>query len=94
MAYRIDYPWEKEKQLIQSRPVFIKMIPGTVIIILLLLIRLLVPEAEAFSHNLFHPLTDSPTVHAFFDMIAHVEEGTPLQEAVLTFCDDILSGEQ
>lgn len=90
MAYRITYEWEKESQLLVKPRLSFGAWFGITLLSAALAVRLMVPQSEAVFQKLFYPLFDESTAAVFAELISDVSHGAPVDEAVVTFCREII----
>ena len=93
MAYRITYSWQKEAKLSKKAALPFWKLLGLAALCGALLLRLLIPQSEQLFRELLHPLTDEYTVSAFVNMVEEIGDGTPVPEAVTSFCREIIAHE-
>lgn len=91
MAYRIDYKWDKEKQLTKKKFFPNCLFLGVITVTSVLALRFLFPQIPESFAELFHPFTDENVATAFSELIQQLSQGTSAEESFLTFCQDILS---
>ena len=91
MSYRIEYGSEVPKQFLQP---IIKRHVRTLTAICILLFSLTVgkfwPDGRQILQQYVIPGELSMTEQAFSDMISELNEGVKLEEAVVTFCQQII----
>lgn len=90
MAYQIIYPWDKEAQWTQSKRHKLRMPILMLAVAAVTMITLWIPSTNPVIRQLLHPLLDPFTAEAFGDMVRQVGSGTPVVEALVSFCTDIL----
>ena len=91
MSYRIDYAWYGNTHPGQPPIHKRRIVIWLALVLVLVTIRVLVPESAAALHQLLHPFTDEFTITEFAEMMTQIGDGLSVEEAVTAFCQDILN---
>lgn len=90
MAYSITYPWVGKREPKGPGKRMPALVPGVIVLLGILGMRLLIPEFDNIVSALLHPLTDGETMAAVGELLSCLAEGMPVDEAVTAFCLEIL----